>query len=68
MATGNDKDDGEGRTAAGGNLLKLGALAFFVGGVVGLLGAVFRLALLQADRLRDQLVSQAQGRTLRGSC
>jgi CIC family chloride channel protein len=61
MATRGDTDNGESRIVVGGNLLKLGALSFFVGGAVGLLGAIFRLALLQADRLRDQLVSQAQG-------
>lgn len=66
MTTGNDKDGEESRIEVGGHLLKLGALAFFVGGAVGLLGAVFRLALLQADRLREQFVSQAQGARLLG--
>jgi len=43
-----------------GNLLKLGGLALLVGGTVGLVGAAFRLALLQADVLRDWLVTHAQ--------
>jgi CIC family chloride channel protein len=62
----NDKHDEKGQNEIGGNLLKLGALALLVGGAVGLLGAVFRLALLQADQLRGRLVSQAQDARLAG--
>jgi CIC family chloride channel protein len=52
--------------AVPGSLLKLGALALLVGGAAGLLGAAFRLALLQGDQLRDRLVGQAQGARLPG--
>jgi len=50
----------------GENLLKLGGLALLVGGFAGLLGAAFRLALLQADQFRDQLVTWAQGASFLG--
>ena len=36
-----------------GNLLALALLALIVGAAAGFVGAVFRLALEQADRLRD---------------
>src|SRR6516165_2697602 len=62
----NDKQDGKSRNEVGGNLLKLGGLALLVGGFAGLLGAAFRLALLQADQFRDQLVTWAQGSSLLG--
>ncbi|HMF18838.1 MAG TPA: chloride channel protein, partial [Gemmataceae bacterium] len=62
----NDKQDGESRNVVGGNLLKLGGLALLVGGFAGFLGAAFRLALLQADQFRDQLVTWAQGASLLG--
>src|SRR5262245_20310033 len=62
----NHEQDGASRNAVGGNLLKLGGLALLVGGFAGLLGAAFRLALLQADQFRDQLVTWAQGASVLG--
>ena len=44
-----------------GNLLALALLALVVGAAAGLVGAVFRLALEQADRLRDTLIGWAHG-------
>ncbi|MBV8277528.1 MAG: chloride channel protein, partial [Verrucomicrobia bacterium] len=44
-----------------GNLLVLAPLALFVGAVVGLLGAIFRLALQRADSLRDTFIAWAHG-------
>ena len=61
-----DKQDGERRNEVGGDLLKFGGLALLVGGFVGLLGAAFRLALLQADQFRVQLVTWAQGTSFLG--
>jgi CIC family chloride channel protein len=40
-------------------LLVLALLALLVGAATGLVGAVFRLSLVQADRLRDALISWA---------
>jgi CIC family chloride channel protein len=51
---------------AHGNLLKLGALALLAGGAAGLVGAVFRLVLQQADHLRDRLIAQAHNANLPG--
>jgi CIC family chloride channel protein len=51
---------------AHGNLLKLGALALLAGGAAGLVGAAFRLALQQADHLRDRLIAQAHNATFPG--
>jgi chloride channel protein, CIC family len=51
-----------GGTADGSRgLLILGLLSLVVGAASGLVGAVFRLALEWADRLRDALVAWAQG-------
>ena len=47
-------------------LLELGGLALLVGWFVGLIGAAFRLALLEADQLRDRLVTWAQGASFLG--
>ena len=47
-------------------LLELGGLALLVGWFVGLIGAAFRLALLEADQLRDPLVTWAQGASFLG--
>jgi CIC family chloride channel protein len=49
-----------------GSLLILGLLAPIAGVAAGLLGAVFRLALEQADRLRDTLIAQAHDAKLVG--
>ncbi|WP_442754050.1 H(+)/Cl(-) exchange transporter ClcA [Methylocystis sp. JAN1] len=48
------------------SLVILAVLALLVGGVAGVVGALFRLALQQADRLRDLVVVWAQGRALLG--
>src|SRR4029434_819451 len=42
-------------------LLALALLSLLAGAVAGLIGAVFRLSLDQADRLRDALITWAQG-------
>jgi chloride channel protein, CIC family len=44
-----------------GSLLALAALALVVGALSGLIGAVFRLALAQADAWRDALIAWAHG-------
>ena len=49
-----------------GSLLILALLALTVGAGAGILGAIFRLALEQADRLRDAAVGWAQGERLIG--
>jgi CIC family chloride channel protein len=49
-----------------GSLLVLALLALIVGAVTGLVGAVFRLCLEWADRLRDDLVTWAHGRSAIG--
>jgi chloride channel protein, CIC family len=49
-----------------GSLLKLGSIALLAGACVGLLGAFFRLALLQADNFRDHLIVWSQGLHLQG--
>jgi CIC family chloride channel protein len=42
-----------------GSLLVLALLALIVGAVAGVLGALFRLALAQADRMRDATIALA---------
>jgi chloride channel protein, CIC family len=49
-----------------GALLTLALLSLLAGVVSGLLGAVFRLSLDQADRLRDALITWAHSETLGG--
>src|SRR5215831_5183697 len=49
-----------------GSLLVLALLALVVGAAAGLVGAIFRLTLEQADRLRDALIAWAQGEKLAG--
>jgi len=49
-----------------GSLLVLALLALIVGAAAGLVGAIFRLTLQQADRLRDALIAWAQGKNLAG--
>ena len=51
-----------------GNLLVLALLALIVGAAAGLVGAIFRLTLEQADRLRDAMIAWAQGEKLAGFC
>jgi len=48
-----------------GSLLVLALLALVVGAAAGLVGAIFRLTLEQADRLRDALIAWAQGAALK---
>jgi CIC family chloride channel protein len=45
-----------------GSLLALALLALVAGALSGLVGAIFRLSLTQADRLRDVLIEWAHGR------
>jgi chloride channel protein, CIC family len=49
-----------------GSLLVLAALALLAGALAGLLGAVFRLALAQAEHFRDVLIAVAHGYALMG--
>ena len=49
-----------------GGLFVLAVLSLFAGALSGLLGAVFRLSLDQADRLRNALISWAHGEPLIG--
>jgi CIC family chloride channel protein len=49
-----------------GSLLVLALLALIVGAAAGLVGAIFRLTLEQADRLRDSLIAWAHGERLLG--
>jgi CIC family chloride channel protein len=56
-----------GQTADGsGSLLVLGVLSLLIGAASGLVGAVFRLCLVWADRLRDALVTWAHGASALG--
>jgi chloride channel protein, CIC family len=54
----------EGRSE--GNLLSLALLALVAGALAGFIGAIFRVSLKQADRLRDALIGWAHGRELVG--
>src|SRR5215468_4740314 len=49
-----------------GSLLVLALLVLIVGAAAGLVGAIFRLTLEQADRLRDSLIAWAHGEKLLG--
>jgi chloride channel protein, CIC family len=49
-----------------GNLLSLALLALLAGGLAGLVGAIFRVSLEQADRLRDALIGLPHGREVVG--
>src|SRR6516225_8975534 len=51
--------NGEGNSE--GSLLALALLALVAGALAGLVGAIFRLCLEQADRLRDVLIARAHG-------
>ena len=61
-----DKHDDQSQKKDQGPLLQLGCLALLAGGVVGLVGTAFRLALVRVDQLRDALVSSAQNVPLLG--
>ena len=52
--------------ANGGSLLALALLTLLVGAASGLVGAIFQLALEQADRWRDVLIARAHGQLLVG--
>src|SRR5262245_16830810 len=49
-----------------GRLLTLAVLALVAGAAAGLIGAVFRLVLVQADQLRDRMIAWAHGEALLG--
>src|SRR5215510_4746956 len=49
-----------------GGLLGLAILSLLAGAVAGLIGAIFRLSLDQADRFRDALIAWAHGEKLAG--
>ena len=49
-----------------GSLLVLALLALIAGAAAGLIGAIFRLTLEQADRVRDMLIAWAHGEALAG--
>jgi CIC family chloride channel protein len=61
-----EKEHGVEGTDGHGSLPVLALLSLLVGAVTGLVGAVFRLSLEQADRLRDALVTWAHGEGLLG--
>jgi CIC family chloride channel protein len=50
----------------GGSLLALALLALVAGALAGVVGAIFRLCLERADRLRDALIGWAHGREAGG--
>jgi CIC family chloride channel protein len=52
--------DGQGESD--GNLLALTLLALVAGALAGVVGAIFRLCLVEADHLRDALIGWAHGR------
>ena len=58
MTDGADHDEG--------SLLALALLALVAGAVAGLVGAIFRLSLEQADRLRNDLIGWAHGKEAAG--
>src|SRR5262245_21469448 len=59
-------EHGAGSTERYGSLLMLALSALVAGAVAGLVGAVFRLSLVWADRLRDTLVKYGHDRTIPG--
>ena len=48
------------------SLLNLAAMAFIVGAASGCVGAIFRLLLVHADRLRDTMITWAHGHAIWG--
>jgi hypothetical protein len=58
--------DPAGAADGSGNLLVLALLSLIVGAAAGFVGAIFRRALEQADRLRDVLIDWAHGQQLEG--
>lgn len=61
MSEGEGTDGVDPDRAPGRGLLALGLLALAAGALAGLVGAAFRLALAQADQLRNALVAAAHG-------
>jgi CIC family chloride channel protein len=59
-------DDGEKSTGDRRGLLRLALIALAVGAMTGVAGAIFRIALAHADRLRDATVAWAHGHSLGG--
>ncbi|MGA9947556.1 MAG: ClC family H(+)/Cl(-) exchange transporter, partial [Xanthobacteraceae bacterium] len=59
-------DDSEKSTDDRRGLLKLALIALAVGAMTGVAGAVFRIVLAHADRLRDATVAWAHGYSLGG--
>jgi hypothetical protein len=51
-----------------GSLLVLSLLALIAGAIAGMVGAIFRVLLEQADRLRDLLIAWAHGQRTVVSC
>ena len=49
-----------------GGFLSLAILSLLTGAVAGLVGAIFRLSLDQADRFRDAMITWAHGEKLAG--
>ncbi|MBV8103192.1 MAG: ClC family H(+)/Cl(-) exchange transporter, partial [Hyphomicrobiales bacterium] len=50
----------------GGGLLALALLALLAGALAGLVGAIFRLTLAEADGVRDAFIAWAHGRAALG--
>ena len=61
-----DPDQHQPETDESHSLLRLVAVALLVGVATGCIGAVFRLALVRADRLRDALIGWAHGHAIVG--
>src|SRR5215510_4805086 len=59
-------EHGAGSTERYGSLLMLALSALVAGAVAGLVGAVFRLSLVWADRLRDTLVGWSHDKSVPG--
>ncbi|MGA9895703.1 MAG: ClC family H(+)/Cl(-) exchange transporter, partial [Xanthobacteraceae bacterium] len=59
-------DDSEKSSDDRRGLLRLALIALAVGAMTGVAGAIFRIALLHADRLRDATIAWAHGYSLGG--
>jgi hypothetical protein len=60
------KDDHRQSEGERRSLLGLSATALIVGAATGCVGAIFRLLLLHADRLRDSMITRAHGHVIGG--